>query len=61
MPTEPQPITLAGVVHRAVEICAHRRDLVDADAVKVLRLAVRAEFDEHPPEEIGRWLEARGI
>jgi hypothetical protein len=115
MPTEPQPITLAEIVRRAVEVCddgsserldrmleqfedadqpvtsvedieqaldeavgpdsdpslqmagavavylAHRRDLIDADAEQLLRLAVRAEFDDKPPEQVARWLEARGI
>ncbi len=119
MPTEPQPPTLAEVVHRAVEVCedsassgldellerfedadepitavtdlegrlrdqlgpvefdeddgaltmaravivylGHRRDELDGDPIELLRLAVRAEFDGHPPPHVERWLSQRGI
>ncbi len=117
MPTEPQPVTLAEAVHRAVEACedessealdellarfedaeepisaigdveerlqetvgpieegdpafrmacaatiylAYRRDAITADAAELLRLAARAEFDGHPPEEVEQWLTDRGI
>ncbi|MBV9194010.1 MAG: hypothetical protein JO168_07665 [Solirubrobacterales bacterium] len=119
MPTEPQPITLAEVVRRAVEVCddgsseglddlllrfedadepissvadveqrldealgpvdadeddapltmaravvtylAYRRDEIDAAPVELLRLAARAEFDDHPPEHVAQWLALQGI
>ncbi len=31
---------------------AHRRDELDEDPVHVLRMAARAEFDGHPPENV---------
>ena len=40
---------------------AHRRDEMDDDPVDVLRLAARAEFDGHPPENVANWLEQTGI
>ena len=121
MPTEPQPVILSQLVHRAVEICdpdgadedlaellrrfedadqpasalvdgieqrmaetvgvldpqeeapalqvasavtvylAHRRDEVDDDADHILRLAVRAEFDGHPPANVANWLDEVGV
>jgi hypothetical protein len=40
---------------------AFRRDEVgDADA-DLLRLAARAEFGDHPPEEIALWLQDAGV
>jgi hypothetical protein len=119
MPTEPEPITVSEVVHRAVEICedstsesldelsgkfedddrpitavedveamlderigpsdfddldaplamaraviaylAHRRDELDGDRLKLLRLAARAEFDGKPPEHVQQWLTDQGV
>ena len=121
MPTEPQPVTLSQVVHRAAEIAdpegadqdvvdlqqrfedadwpvsgilegieqrmaeaagtldpqedspglqvavavtvylAHRRDELDDDPGDVLRMAVRAEYDGHPPENVAAWLEQAGV
>ena len=121
MPTEPEPVTLSQLVHRAAEITdpegadqdvvdlqqrfedadwpvsgilegieqrmaeaagtldpqedspglqvavavtvylAHRRDELDDDPVDVLRMAVRAEYDGHPPENVAAWLEQAGV
>jgi hypothetical protein len=118
MPTEPAPVTVSEVVHRAVEACddgtsealddllarfedddepiaaiedmdtrldlmfgprdedddppflmacaiivylAYRRDEVGADATELLRLAVRAEYDGHPPPRVASWLAQRGV
>jgi hypothetical protein len=59
------PLTLAEVVHRAVEVCqecsSDGRDEVDADPVELLRLAARAEFHGGPPEAAARWLADQGI
>ncbi|MEA2157990.1 MAG: hypothetical protein QOD66_370 [Solirubrobacteraceae bacterium] len=120
MPTNPPPVTVSEVVHRAVEACddgsgtealdellerfedddepiaavedieitldetvgprdpdddppafvmacavivylAHRRDELEADAIELLRLAARAEFDGHPPPAVASWLGQRGV
>jgi hypothetical protein len=119
MPTEPQPITRADAVRRAVEVCddgssegledlllrfedadeplaavgdigqrldealgpvdadedeapltmaravvtylAFRRDEIDAPPVELLRLAARAEFDDHPPDPVAHWLSLQGV
>ncbi len=121
MPTDPEPVTLAQVVHRAViavdpegnagledllarfedddepigpdtaEVAAQtiaeeagaldpqaedpavqlaaavatylafRRDEVDEDPRALLELAARAEFDGHPPAEVGELLAQRGV
>jgi hypothetical protein len=115
MPTEPDPITLAQIVHRAAEVVdpdgedadvtdflvryedadepvtavedvterlaeaagaldpqqesgplqvavavatylAHRRDELPDDPDEIVRLAVRAEFEGHPPGPVTDWL-----
>jgi hypothetical protein len=121
MPTEPQPITLAQLVHRAAEVTdpdgadedvvelqrrfedrdepasavvedieqamaeaagaldpqedspglqvatavvvylAHRRDEVEDDPENILRMAVRAEYDGNPPENVASWLDQVGV
>lgn len=120
MPAEPQPVTVAQVVHRAIEVTdpegandalaellerfedddepvtaveefeeavsegansvgdpeadpelavaqavavylAHRRDELGEDPVELLRLAVRAEFDGHPPPLVEGWLREQEI
>ena len=121
MPTEPQPVTLSQIVHRAVEIVdpngadedlvellrrfedadepagalvdgieqrmaetvgildpqeeapalqvasavvvylTHRRDEVTDDPDDILRLAVRAEFNGHPPANVANWLDEIGV
>lgn len=120
MPAEPQPVSVAQVVHRAVEVTdpegandalaellerfedddepvsavegfeeamseavnavgdpeidpeltmaqalavylAHRRDELGEDPVELLRLAVRAEFDGHPPPAVREWLTEQEI
>jgi hypothetical protein len=40
---------------------AHRRDELDADRERILRLAARAEWDGHPPERVVDWLAAQGV
>jgi hypothetical protein len=121
MPTDPQPVTLAQVVHRAVvavdpdghagledllvrfeddeeplgstgaEIAAQRiaeeagkldpqaedpavqlaaavatylafrRDEIDGEPGELLALAARAEFDDHPPDDVRSLLAERGV
>jgi hypothetical protein len=40
---------------------AHRRDELDDEPEKILRLAARAEWQGHPPETVVEWLEDRGV
>ena len=40
---------------------AHRRDELNADADHVLRLAARAEWKGHPPQNVVQWLSERGV
>jgi hypothetical protein len=40
---------------------AFRRDEVDGDDADLLRLAARAEYGKHPPEEIAAWLQDAGV
>jgi hypothetical protein len=121
MPTEPDPLTLSQVVHRAVTVVdpqgadddlvelltrfedadepvsalvdsieqrmaeaagaldpqedapalqvaaavavylAHRRDEIEEEPDELVRLAVRAEFDGHPPANVAQWLDEAGI
>jgi hypothetical protein len=46
VPTEPSPVTLAEVVHRAVEICDP---------------AGEAEALADPPPDVAAWLSDRGV
>src|SRR5215212_11472457 len=40
---------------------AFRRDEIDDDPGDLLRLAARAEYDGHPPENVRAWLEEQGV
>jgi hypothetical protein len=40
---------------------AFRRDEMDDDPDSLLRLAARAEYRGHPPDNVRAWLEERGI
>jgi hypothetical protein len=40
---------------------AFRRDGLDDDPDDILRLAARAEYDGHPPDNVRTWLEERGL
>jgi hypothetical protein len=40
---------------------AFRRDEIDDDPGDILRLAIRAEYDGHPPDNVHRWLEEQGV
>jgi hypothetical protein len=40
---------------------AFRRDEIDDDPGDILRLAIRAEYDGHPPDNVQRWLEEQGV
>lgn len=40
---------------------AFRRDEITDDDDDLLRLAARASFDDHPPQEIRDWLRSAGV
>jgi hypothetical protein len=40
---------------------AFRRDEIDDDPGNILRLAVRAEFDGNPPDNVRAWLDEQGV
>ena len=49
------------IVAAVATYLAFRRDEVDDDDADVLRLAARAEYGEHPPDEIASWLQDAGV
>jgi hypothetical protein len=40
---------------------AFRRDEMEDDPGDLLRLAARAEYDGHPPDNVREWLDAQGV
>jgi hypothetical protein len=40
---------------------AFRRDEVAEDADELVRLAIRAEYDGHPPQPVADWLQLNGV
>jgi hypothetical protein len=40
---------------------AFRRDEIDDDPKDLLRLAARAEYDGHPPDNVRAWLAEQGV
>jgi hypothetical protein len=40
---------------------AFRRDEMNDDPGDILRLAARAEYDGHPPDNVRAWLEDQGV
>jgi hypothetical protein len=40
---------------------AFRRDEMDDDPGDILRLAIRAEYDGKPPDNVRAWLEEQGV
>jgi hypothetical protein len=55
---EQTPLAIARAV---IVYLAYRRDELDADPARLLRLAVRAEFDGAPPPALADWLSAAGV
>jgi hypothetical protein len=51
-------LQVAGAV---VVYLAHRRDEFDDEPDRILRLAVRAEFDGNPPPNVRQWLDEAGV
>jgi hypothetical protein len=40
---------------------AYRRDEMDDDPADILRLAIRAEYNGNPPDNVRAWLEEQGV
>jgi hypothetical protein len=40
---------------------AYRRDEIGDDPADILRLAIRAEYDGNPPDNVQAWLEEQGV
>jgi hypothetical protein len=55
---EDPPIVMAQAL---VLYLAHRLDEIDDDEEDLLRLAARAEFEGHPPDNVVVWLSQRGV
>jgi hypothetical protein len=53
-----EPVIMAAAV---ATYLAYRRDELDDDPDEILRLAARAEFGRHVPQDVASWLAARGI
>ena len=49
------------VVNAVIIYLAHRRDEMDDEPEKILRLAARSEWKGDPPEPIVDWLSDRGV
>jgi hypothetical protein len=49
------------VAAAVVVYLAHRRDEFSDEPDHILRLAVRAEFDGHPPANVAEWLDEAGV
>jgi hypothetical protein len=59
---DPQDEDPAVVMTAAVATyLAFRRTELERDPQELLRLAARAEFDGHPPDNVAAWLESRGV
>jgi hypothetical protein len=59
---DPQDEDPAVVMTAAVATyLAFRRTEIDRDPEELLRLAARAEFDGHPPDDVRAWLAERGV
>jgi hypothetical protein len=59
---DPQDEDGAVVLARAVvTYLAYRRDEADEDREDLLRLAIRAEFEEKPPPPVVDWLVGEGL
>jgi hypothetical protein len=55
---EDPPVMLAIAV---ATYLAFRRDEIDDDPGDILRLAIRAEYDGNPPDNVRAWLEQQGV
>ncbi|MDQ6817586.1 MAG: hypothetical protein M3018_09325 [Actinomycetota bacterium] len=57
-PDEDPPLAVARAI---IVYLRYRRDEIDAEPADLLRLAVRAEFGDDPPEAVARWVDEQGM
>jgi hypothetical protein len=58
-PQDEDPAVMTAVA--VATYLAFRRDEIDDDPGDILRLAIRAEFDGAPPDNVRSWLEEQGV
>jgi hypothetical protein len=58
-PQDEDPAVMAAIA--VATYLAFRRDEIDDDPGDILRLAIRAEFDGNPPDNLRAWLEEQGV
>jgi hypothetical protein len=58
-PQDEEPAVMSAVA--VATYLAFRRDEMDDDPGDILRLAARAEYDGHPPDNVRAWLEDQGV
>jgi hypothetical protein len=59
---DPEPVNPAVTMAAATAVyLAFRRDEMGDDPDEILKLAARAEWKGHPPDNVRDWLEERGI
>jgi hypothetical protein len=51
-------LAMAGAITRYL---SYRRDELNADDAELIRLAVRAEWKDDPPDVVARWLAEQGL
>lgn len=58
-PEDEDPAVMVAVA--VATYLAFRRDEIDDDREDLLRLASRAEYDGHPPDNVRAWLDQQGV
>jgi hypothetical protein len=58
-PQDEDPAVMTAVA--VATYLAFRRDEIDDDPGDILRLAVRAEWKGHPPDNVREWLDEQGV
>ena len=58
-PQDEDPAMMAAVA--VATYLAFRRDELDDEPGNIIRLAIRAEYDGHPPDNVRSWLEEQGV
>jgi hypothetical protein len=58
-PQDEDPAVMTAVA--VATYLAFRRDEIGDDPADILRLAIRAEYDGHPPDNVRAWLDEQGV